>query len=89
MLFRWVLFCLNLFDYYFYRMLDSHRVSSMFCTATLLFRYTKESESSALPVLSVARLPGSCVPEPGLPMLGFFPQNWGFERDSEDLGYYF
>ena len=27
--------------------------------------------------------------ETGLPMLGVFPQNWGFERDSGDLGFYF
>ena len=25
----------------------------------------------------------------GLPMLWFFPQNWGFGRDSGDLGFYF
>ena len=25
----------------------------------------------------------------GLPMLGVFPQNWGFECDSGDFGFYF
>ena len=39
--------------------------------------------------IRIALLPLNLLFHAVLPMLGFSPQNWGFGRDSGDLGFYF